>query len=104
VDRKDAKTQPTTLEPESDILVSKFAFNIQLVPLYSTGTLFRNGPGLLEIFGTKLNQFFDGDGLIYSIAFENGAEGLCTSCIQLRPIALEQRAWFQPLSRGGRGG
>ena len=28
--------------------------------------------GLLEIFGKKLNQFFDGDGLIYSIAFENG--------------------------------
>lgn len=42
------------------------------IPKELTGTLFRNGPGLLEIFGKKLNQFFDGDGLVYSIAFEDG--------------------------------
>ena len=43
-----------------------------MIPPELNGTLFRNGPGLLEIFGKKLNQFFDGDGLIYSVAFENG--------------------------------
>ena len=42
------------------------------IPKELKGTLFRNGPGLLEIFGKKLNQFFDGDGLVYSIAFEDG--------------------------------
>jgi len=42
------------------------------IPTDLNGTLFRNGPGLLEIFGKKLNQFFDGDGLVYSIAFEDG--------------------------------
>ena len=43
-----------------------------VIPPELNGTLFRNGPGLLEIFGKKLNQFFDGDGLIYSVTFENG--------------------------------
>ena len=42
------------------------------IPKELKGTLFRNGPGLLEIFGKKLNQFFDGDGLVYSITFEDG--------------------------------
>ena len=42
------------------------------IPKDLSGTLFRNGPGLLEIFGKRLNQFFDGDGLVYSIAFEDG--------------------------------
>jgi all-trans-8'-apo-beta-carotenal 15,15'-oxygenase len=36
------------------------------------GTLFRNGPGLLEIGGVKLNQPFDGDGMVLRFAF-NGA-------------------------------
>ena len=43
-----------------------------VIPPELNGTLFRNGPGLLEIFGKRLNQFFDGDGLVYSVAFENG--------------------------------
>ena len=42
------------------------------IPKELNGTLFRNGPGLLEIFGKRLNQFFDGDGLVYSVAFEDG--------------------------------
>ena len=42
------------------------------IPRELSGTLFRNGPGLLEIFGKRLNQFFDGDGLVYSVAFEDG--------------------------------
>ena len=39
------------------------------IPSELKGTLFRNGPGLLEIYGKKLNQFFDGDGLVYSTTF-----------------------------------
>ena len=42
------------------------------IPKELKGTLFRNGPGLLEIYGKKLNQFFDGDGLVYAAVFENG--------------------------------
>ena len=40
------------------------------IPKELKGTLFRNGPGLLEIYGKKLNQFFDGDGLVYSTTFD----------------------------------
>ena len=39
------------------------------IPKELVGTLFRNGPGLLEIYGKKLNQFFDGDGLVYTVSF-----------------------------------
>ena len=30
------------------------------------GTLLRNGPGMLDIYGKEINQFFDGDGLVHS--------------------------------------
>jgi len=33
------------------------------------GTLFRNGPGMLDIYGKEINQFFDGDGLVHSYEF-----------------------------------
>ena len=40
------------------------------IPKELKGTLFRNGPGLLEIYGKKLNQFFDGDGSVYPTTFD----------------------------------
>lgn len=42
------------------------------VPAELRGTLLRNGPGQLEIFGTALNQPFDGDGMICKCASESG--------------------------------
>ena len=39
------------------------------IPKELVGTLFRNGPGVLESYGQKLNQFFDGDGLVYTVSF-----------------------------------
>lgn len=39
------------------------------IPSELKGTLYRNGPGLLEIYGKKLNQFFDGDGLVWTVDF-----------------------------------
>ena len=33
------------------------------------GTLLRNGPGMLDIYGKEINQFFDGDGLVHSYEF-----------------------------------
>ncbi|WP_107669130.1 carotenoid oxygenase family protein [Cyanothece sp. BG0011] len=39
------------------------------VPEELQGTLFRNGPGLLEVQGTPLKHPFDGDGMICAISF-----------------------------------
>ena len=40
------------------------------VPRELVGTLFRNGPGLMEVQGTPLNQPFDGDGMICRFTFD----------------------------------
>jgi all-trans-8'-apo-beta-carotenal 15,15'-oxygenase len=42
------------------------------IPLNLAGTLFRNGPGLLDIHGTPIHHPFDGDGMIASIALQDG--------------------------------
>ncbi|NCQ05754.1 MAG: Apocarotenoid-15,15'-oxygenase, partial [Cyanobacteria bacterium] len=34
------------------------------IPLDLSGTLYRNGPGLLDVHGTPLQHPFDGDGMI----------------------------------------
>lgn len=40
------------------------------IPPELTGTLFRNGPGLLDIHGTSLQHPFDGDGMVCAISFD----------------------------------
>lgn len=42
------------------------------IPSELTGTIFRNGPGLTDINGYRLRHPFDGDGMINSVAFQNG--------------------------------
>ncbi len=42
------------------------------IPKSLNGTLFRNGPGLLEVNGQRLHHPFDGDGMICAIAFDKG--------------------------------
>ncbi|MCU0534382.1 MAG: carotenoid oxygenase family protein [Hydrococcus sp. Prado102] len=42
------------------------------IPNELEGTLFRNGPGLLDIHGTPIRHPFDGDGMISAISFQNG--------------------------------
>jgi len=42
------------------------------IPPNLTGTLFRNGPGLLDIYGTPIAHPFDGDGMVNAFAFSKG--------------------------------
>ncbi len=42
------------------------------IPAGLTGTLFRNGPGKLEVGGTSIQHPFDGDGMICAVTIENG--------------------------------
>ena len=42
------------------------------IPLGLRGTLFRNGPGLNDVYGTPLKHPIDGDGYIVRLSFVNG--------------------------------
>ena len=42
------------------------------IPPELHGTLFRNGPGLLDVNGQPIHHPFDGDGMISAIAFRDG--------------------------------
>ena len=46
------------------------------------GTLFRNGPGILERGGQWVHHPFDGDGMITAIRFENGKPSLTNLYIE----------------------
>ncbi|KAJ3397585.1 hypothetical protein HDU92_006380 [Lobulomyces angularis] len=50
--------------PSSDI--------IGKLPDEMNGTFFRNGPGMSEVFGTKLKHPIDGDGMIAALSFSGG--------------------------------
>ncbi|MEY2979023.1 MAG: hypothetical protein RLZZ435_3162, partial [Cyanobacteriota bacterium] len=43
------------------------------VPPDLKGTLFRNGPGLLDIHGQRIHHPFDGDGMVCQFTFQNSA-------------------------------
>lgn len=42
------------------------------IPRELSGTLYRNGPGFLDVYGTPLQHPFDGDGMITAFTFDNG--------------------------------
>ena len=42
------------------------------IPLELSGTLFRNGPGLLDVKGQPFHHPFDGDGMICAFSFGEG--------------------------------
>jgi len=42
------------------------------VPLELEGTFIRNGPGLVDVFGTPLAHPIDGDGMLVTLTFVNG--------------------------------
>ncbi|NER81773.1 MAG: Apocarotenoid-15,15'-oxygenase [Leptolyngbya sp. SIO1D8] len=69
------------------------------IPTTLEGTLFRNGPGLLEVQGHPVRHPFDGDGMINSIAFQNGQAYYRNRFIRTEGYVAEQAAG-KPLYRG----
>ncbi|MDA0867605.1 MAG: carotenoid oxygenase family protein [Cyanobacteria bacterium] len=69
------------------------------IPHGLTGTLFRNGPGLLDINGETLRHPFDGDGMISRIAFRDGKAHYRNRFIRTEGYVAEQEAG-KPLYRG----
>jgi all-trans-8'-apo-beta-carotenal 15,15'-oxygenase len=69
------------------------------IPPELHGTLFRNGPGLLEVGGHPLHHPFDGDGLVASFSFRDGRAFYRSRFVQTEGY-LAERAAGRPLYRG----
>jgi all-trans-8'-apo-beta-carotenal 15,15'-oxygenase len=62
------------------------------IPPELCGTLFRNGPGLLDINGQPVHHPFDGDGMISAIAFRDGRAHFRNRYIRTEAYVEEQKA------------
>lgn len=62
------------------------------IPPDLQGTLFRNGPGLLDVNGQRLHHPFDGDGMICAIAFQDGKAHFRNRFVRTEGFVKEQAA------------
>lgn len=62
------------------------------IPLELEGTLFRNGPGALDVHGTPVQHPFDGDGMITAIAIKNGKAYFQNRFVKTKEFIEEQKA------------
>lgn len=62
------------------------------IPAELEGTLFRNGPGLLDVNGQRIHHPFDGDGMISRVAFSNGRAHFCNRFVRTQGYVEEQAA------------
>ncbi len=62
------------------------------IPTDLNGTLYRNGPGLLDIFGQRLHHPFDGDGMVCATSFSNGRAYFCNRFVRTEEYCTEQAA------------
>jgi len=62
------------------------------IPPDLSGTLFRNGPGLLEVKGDRYGHPFDGDGMICAITFANQKAHFANSYVKTPEYLAEQAA------------
>jgi len=69
------------------------------IPPELQGTLFRNGPGILDVGGQRLRHPFDGDGMINAIAFSQGRAYFRSRFVKTEGYLAEQAAG-QILYRG----
>ncbi|PPS39167.1 carotenoid oxygenase family protein [Chroococcidiopsis sp. TS-821] len=62
------------------------------IPPELQGTLFRNGPGLLDINGMPIHHPFDGDGMVSAIAFKDGRAHFRNRFVRTAAFLEEQKA------------
>ena len=56
------------------------------------GTLYRNGPGLMEQFGRRYDHLFEGDGAVSAFRFEGGEALAASRVVQSRGLVEERAA------------
>ena len=62
------------------------------LPTALRGVLFRNGPGKQEVFGTRYDHPFDGDGMITRFAFDGSAVRYRNRFVRTREYVAEESA------------
>lgn len=62
------------------------------IPTDLHGTLFRNGPGMLDVNGERVNHPFDGDGMICAITFDQGRAHFRNRYVRTDGFKAEQKA------------
>ena len=62
------------------------------IPTELSGTLYRNGPGLLDVHGTPLQHPFDGDGMICAFTFQDGQCFFRNRFVKTKEFVEEQKA------------
>ncbi len=62
------------------------------IPVELSGTLFRNGPGLLDIGDSPIHHPFDGDGMISALIFKNGKAYYRNRFVQTEAYIKEREA------------
>lgn len=62
------------------------------IPPELSGTLFRNGPGLLDVNGQRIHHPFDGDGMISAIAFQEGRAHFRNRFVRTEGFLAEEKA------------
>lgn len=87
--REDWKRGYYSLLEEFDYWIDDIAGEI---PLSLSGTLFRNGPGLLDVNGQRLHHPFDGDGMICAFSFKNGRAHFRNRYVRTEGYIAEQKA------------
>ncbi|WP_036480359.1 carotenoid oxygenase family protein [Myxosarcina sp. GI1] len=86
------KTQPNEYEYQIEDIEGK-------IPSELEGTLFRNGPGRLDIGGTPIKHPFDGDGMINAFYFKDGKAYYRNRYVRTKAYVEEEKAG-KPLYRG----
>jgi all-trans-8'-apo-beta-carotenal 15,15'-oxygenase len=79
------QSQPNEYDYSIDDIEGKIPADLQ-------GTLFRNGPGLLEVNGQRLHHPFDGDGMVCAIAFDGGRAHFRNRFVRTEGFLAEQKA------------
>lgn len=62
------------------------------IPAGLSGTLFRNGPGLLDVNGQRIHHPFDGDGMISAVSFADGRAHFANRVVRTQGFLEEQQA------------
>ncbi len=62
------------------------------IPKSLQGTLFRNGPGLLDIHGAPVHHPFDGDGMVCAISFREGRAHFRNRFVRTEGFVKEREA------------
>ncbi|MBE9028165.1 carotenoid oxygenase family protein [filamentous cyanobacterium LEGE 11480] len=87
--QKEWKTGYRSLKEEFDYDITDIEGEI---PAELHGTLFRNGPGMLDVNGERVNHPFDGDGMICAISFDQGRAHFRNRYVRTEGFEAEQQA------------